>query len=594
MRTRLSAGFLVVAATAAAYGAVRHHQFLNFDDPAYITDNPMVRAGLSWDGLRWAFSAGHAGNWHPLTWLSHMADVSLCGLEPGCHHVMNVAFHILSALLLLRFLYTATGRVGASACVAGLFALHPLHVESVAWIAERKDVLSTFWWMAAINIYAGGGERPSWARLAALAAASAAAMLSKPMAVTLPFTLLLLDIWPLRRWQAFAGGGGWLTGLAARVRATWPVFLMAGALCVVTFIVQRQAGAVQSVEAFPVALRLANVPVAYATYLLKTAWPAGLAPLYPYPEVLPPWQWIAALGLLLAITIGAVRLRARAPVVLVGWLWFLGTLLPVIGLVQVGAQPFADRYTYVPLVGVFLMVVWGVAGVIRSRAAAVVAGGIAVAAIAALAVATSRQVEVWRDSVTLWTHAVSATTGNYRAQTNLGFALARAESSARAEAAYREALRLKPDYPRARNYLGALLLELDRPQEAEAELRAALAVWPRFAEARNSLGMALAAQDRQADAIREFEIALAEAPSFAQARNNLGIALARSGRLTDAIAAFEASVRLQPASAEAHLNLAVALLDAGRPLDARPHLDAAIRYGDGSLREMAEKLRGGR
>ena len=552
----------------------------------------MVRAGLSWDGLRWAFSAGHAGNWHPLTWLSHMADVSLCGLEPGCHHLMNVALHILSALLLLRFLTSATGRVWPSTCVAGLFALHPLHVESVAWIAERKDVLSTFWWMAAINIYAGGQERPSIARTAALAATSAAALLSKPMAVTLPFTLLLLDIWPLRRWQPFAEGGRWLTGFAARLRATWPVFLMAGAVCIVTFVVQRQAGAVQSVEAFPISLRLANVPVAYATYLLKTAWPTGLVPLYPYPEFLPLWQWITALGLLAAITIFAVRLRARTPVVLVGWLWFLGTLLPVIGLVQVGAQPFADRYTYVPLVGVFLMIVWGIAEALRTRAAFRVAGAIALAAIAALAVATVRQVAVWRDSVTLWTHAVSVTNGNYRAHTNLGFALARAESSVRAEAAYREALRLKPDYPRARNYLGALLVDRDRPEEAEVELRAALAVWPRFAEARNTLGLALAAQDRQPEAIREFEAALAVAPSFAQARNNLGIALARSGRLPDAIAAFEASVRLQPGSAEAHLNLAVALLDAGRPLDARPHLDAAIRYGDGSLREMAEKLRG--
>ena len=586
VRIRVCVGAVLAAVTVAAYAGIRHHQFLNFDDPAYVTSNPMVAGGLSIDGLKWAFTTSHAGNWHPVTWLSHMTDVSLCGLAPGCHHLTSLVLHILSALLLLRFLARATGRLWPSACVAGLFALHPLHVESVAWIAERKDVLSTFWWMAAINIYASAwpiyasaGPRPTAGRYVALLGTSALAMLSKPMAVTLPFTLMLLDVWPLRR-----------GALKDRLRVLWPLFLMTAAISIVTIFVQRQAGAVQSMETFPLLLRMANVPIAYGAYLLKTVWPLGLAPLYPYPESLPFVKVIACVLVLAAITAVALRLRARHPVVLVGWLWFAGTLVPVIGLVQVGAQPYADRYTYVPLIGVFLMVIWPAADALRSQRGRAAAGLGATALAVVLTVLTWRQVAHWRDSITLWTHTSNVTDANYRAYTNLGHALDQAASSTRAEAAYRQALQLKPDYANARNYLGALLLDRQRPAEAEVELRAALAVRPRFAEARNSLGLALAAQNRQAEAIREFETALSLAPSFAQARNNLGIALARSGRLTEAIAAFEASLRQQPRSAEVHLNLAVALLDAGRPQAARPHLAAAVEYGHGILRETAQKL----
>jgi tetratricopeptide (TPR) repeat protein len=279
------------------------------------------------------------------------------------------------------------------------------------------------------------------------------------------------------------------------------------------------------------------------------------------------------------------------PYLLVGWLWFLGTLVPVVGLVQVGAQPYADRYTYVPLTGVFLMIVWTIADAATGRKAArIVAGTSAILALALLASLTYRQVAVWRDSVTLWTHTVAVTQANYRAYTNLGFALAEAQSSARAEVAYREALRLKPDYPNARNYLGALLVDLRRPEEAEAELRAALAVRPRFAEAHNHLGLALAAQGKMQPAIASFEEAVRLAPAFGQARNNLGIALASEGRNAEALAAFEESVRYQPRSAEAHLNFAVALIDAGRPRDAVPHLQAAVRYATGPLKAEATRL----
>ena len=590
MRIRAAAAFGLVVSTCLAYAGVRHHQFLNFDDPSYLTANPNVLSGLSWDGVIWAFSAGHAGNWHPLTWLSHMADVSGCGLVPGCHHLISVAFHVLSALLLFRFLDRTTRRVWPAAAVAGLFALHPLHVESVAWVAERKDVLSTFWWMAALNIYAGGGERPSPGRLAALLAASALALLSKPMAVTLPFVLLLVDIWPLRRWNLGAEPNERRAELTRRLLVIWPVFLMAAAVSVVTFLVQRQAGAVQSTDAFPWAMRLANVPVAYATYLFQMVWPVDLAPLYPYPESIPVLASLGAVALLAAISVVVVRHRVRRPEVLVGWLWFLGTLVPVAGLVQVGAQPYADRYTYVALTGVFLMIVWTVADATARTPARIVAATSGVLAGVLLTTLTYRQAALWRDSVTLWTHTVAVTDGNYRAYTNLGFALAEAQSSARAEVAYREALGLKPDYPNARNYLGALLIELRRPAEAEVELRAALAVRPRFVEAHNNLGLALAAQGKTQSAIASFTEAVRIAPAFGQARNNLGIALASEGRSAEALAAFEASVRYQPRSAEAHLNFAVALMEAGRPRDAVPHLEFAVQYGTGALSAEATRL----
>jgi Flp pilus assembly protein TadD len=337
-------------------------------------------------------------------------------------------------------------------------------------------------------------------------------------------------------------------------------------------------------------MRLANVPVAYATYLFQMVWPVDLAPLYPYPESIPLLSSVGAVGLLAAMTVVVVRERVRRPQLLVGWLWFLGTLVPVVGLVQVGAQPYADRYTYVPLTGAFLMIVWTVADAAARKPARILAGASATLAGAILTTLTYHQAALWRDSVTLWTHTVAVTDANYRAYTNLGFALAEAESSARAEVAYRDALRLKPDYPNARNYLGALLNDLRRPAEAEVELRAALAVRPRFVEAHNNLGLALAAQGKTQSAIASFSEAVRLAPTFGQARNNLGIVLASEGRSAEALTAFEASVRYQPRSAEAHLNFAVALIDAGRPRDAVPHLESAVQYGTGPLKAEATRL----
>ena len=579
----------IPALAAVVFAQVYTHSFLQFDDADYVTQNPAVRSGLTLTGLQWAFTTSHAGNWHPLTWLSHMADVQLFGMHAGWHLLVSAGLHALTSLLLLRLLFRITGRFFPSLFVAAAFAVHPLHVESVAWVAERKDVLSTFWWMLAIGAYANYVRRPKPRRYAAVAIFFVLALLSKPMVVTLPVVLLLLDVWPFRRWQPFGterraeADDGWLPVTAAvplsrLIKEKALLIVLAVAVGAVTFIVQRQAGAVQSMEAFPIALRFANVPVAYVTYLAKTIWPANLVALYPYPELIPVWRFAGALLLLAGITFWVWRRGRARPYLAVGWLWFLITLMPVIGVIQVGSQPYADRYTYVPSIGLFIMIAWGAADV------AAVSGSMrrffrvaAPAIVGALAILAFRQVGVWRNSVSLWEHAVAVTPTNYRAHTNLGFALAEERATDRALAAYREAIRLEPDFARVRNYYGALLRDSGSVQTAVGELRAAIALQPRFIEAHNNLGLALAALGQTADAISAFREAVRLDPTFAPAWNNLGIALASERQFDAAIAAFRESLKYQPDSAESHFNLALALEDAGRPDDARPHFETARR-----------------
>jgi tetratricopeptide (TPR) repeat protein len=576
---RLAVAAVLAIATLGAYGAVRGHAFLQFDDAAYVTDNGAVRAGLTWQGLRWAFSTPYAGNWHPLTWLSHMADVQFFGLDPGWHHLSSLLLHVLTVLLLFRLLVRLTGAAGASAFVAALFALHPLHVESVAWIAERKDVLSGLFWVLSMSAYVSYVKRPGAGRMAIVAAAFALALLSKPMAVTLPFALLLLDAWPLGRWRGVSAAAGASSALAL-VREKAVLFAMAAASAAVTIVVQRQAGAVQSLEAFPLGLRLANVPVAYVKYVLATIAPWQLAPLYPYPSSIPLWESAGAALVLVAASVAVWKARRTRPYLAVGWAWFLGLLVPVIGIIQVGAQPYADRYTYLPSIGLFVMAAWAAREVAAARpewTRAFATLGIALAA--AAAVLTFRQVGVWKDSVTLWQHAAAVTRGNYRAETNLGYALAEAGQRNAALAAYTEAIRLKPDYPNAHNYLGVLLADMGNHDRAVTEYETALTLRPRFAEARNNLGLSHAALGRLDDAIADFREALRIAPTFAPARNNLAIAYINQDRYDEAIAEFEAAVAAQPGSPESQLNLATALASAGRREDALPHFEAAARLG---------------
>jgi tetratricopeptide (TPR) repeat protein len=477
-----------------------------------------------------------------------------------------------------------TGTLGASAFVAALFALHPLHVESVAWVAERKDVLSTLWWVLAVAAYVDYLRAPRPWRYGWLGFCFALALMSKPMVVTLPFVLLLLDVWPLGRWRGAGDRPGSL-GAVALVREKVPLLLMSAASAIVTYLAQHQAGAVQSLDAFPLGLRIAKIPIAYVQYLAGTIWPVDLAALYPYPLSIPWWRSAGAALLLLAVSVWVWRMVRSRPYLFTGWFWFLGTLVPVIGFIQAGSQPYADRFMYVPAIGLFVMAAWTVTEWTEARPDwRRPAAALAVVVVLASAVVTWRQVAHWKDSVTLWEHAVAVTGDNYRAQTNLGFALAEAGQPTRAIAAYREALRINPAYPNAHNYLGVALSRLGDHDQAAAAFEQALRLRPTFTEAHNNLGLSRAAQGRVEDAVNAFAEALRLDPTFVPARNNLAIAHASLGRYDRAIAEFERVVREQPRSAESRINLASALAAAGRPGDALRHFEEADRLGGDPVR----------
>lgn len=536
-------GFALVLATGLAYGGLGQAGFVSYDDPGYVTENAHVLAGLSAEGLRWSLGTFRQGNWHPVTWWSHQLDVELFGLDPAGHHRTSLALHLASAVLVFALLRRATGARWRSALAAGLFALHPLRVESVAWIAERKDVLSAALGLLALRLWVEGTRG---ARIAATAA-FALALGAKPMAVTLPCVLLLLDRWPLGRERAL----GW----ARLVREKAVLFAFAAASCAVTVAAQRAGGAVQTLEAVPPLRRVENAALAVVAYLRQTLWPSDLAVFYPRsgPQ---PLAGVAAVLAIAGATAWAQRGRERRPWAWTGWLWFLGTLVPVIGLVQVGEQARADRYTYLPSIGLALAAAWALGEVAARRPAlrgALVAASLLV--LGALGAATHRQVHVWHDSRTLFEHALAATgdhvvalvqLGNERrdagaldealplyeralrlrptdflAHLNYGAALGRAGRDAEAAGHFGRALELRPGEPRASANLAAALLALGRAAEAEAPLRAALRADPDQPAARYNLALALEATGRRAEARDELRRALELDPGFEAARRLL-------------------------------------------------------------------------
>jgi len=536
----LGISLALIAITLIVYAPVRHYGFLTWDDTLYVTENPDVLRGLTWHGVGWAFTTGYAWNWHPLTLLSHMLDVEFYGLDAGMHHLTNVLLHVANTLLLFGLLHRMTGLVARSAFVAALFGVHPLHVESVAWVAERKDVLSTFFWMLTLWGYALYVRRPSGGRYAAVLFLFALGLAAKPMLVTLPFVLLLLDVWPLGR--ATAGR-----------RLVWeklPLLALATAASVVTFLVQQRGGTVTDIESLPLGLRLQNVLVSYAAYVGMTLWPARLAAFYPYPASFPAWQVVGAFGLLVATSLLAwvVRRHGYLPV---GWLWYLGTLVPVIGFVQVGNQALADRYMYVPLVGLLLVVAWGVPDVLARwpgrRLVLPIGAGLV---IAACMVRARAQVGHWRDDATLWEHALAVTSGNHVAH----------------------------------NSVGNLLMRQGKVDEAAAHYLEALRARPGFSLAHNNLGVALAAQGRFGDALDHYAEALRLDPGYADAHHNMGLALAKLGRGEEALVQLEEAVRLKPNGAEFHRVLGVMLAAQGRTAEAIAHYREALRLDPGDER----------
>ena len=568
----------LLLATLAAYARVLRHGFVEWDDPFYVTGNPHVRAGLTAGGIAWAFTSTQLANWHPLTWMSHMLDVSVYGLAPWGHHLTSLALHLANTLLLFAALRRLTRSAWPSLAVAALFALHPLHVESVAWVSERKDVLSTTCWFAALWAYAHFVERPGAGRYALVAACFVLGLLAKPMMVTLPLTLLLLDVWPLRR----ASGG--LASLWPLVAEKLPLLALSLAASVTAWLAQRSFGAVTDT---PLATRLATAALGTAGYLAKMVWPVRLAAFYPWRAHPPVAEVVVSTAALVAITTVAWlgRRRAYLPV---GWLWYMVTLAPVSGLVRIGQQEMADRYTYVPLVGVFVMLAWGAADLaphLSSRARAV-ATTAALLLAAALALGTTRQVATWRDGVTLWEHALAVGGNSTVSQTNLGVALEKAARYDEAASHLTEAVRLEPRNARAHVDLADVEFARGRWAEAASGYARALELDPADAATRQSLAMThynLANREWHAGrldaAASEYREGLRWRPDDAGLHRALGMVLAEQGRSAEAVASLERSLALDPANVFTHDALAIALFQSGDVAGAAREADSVRARG---------------
>jgi tetratricopeptide (TPR) repeat protein len=584
---------VLTLAALVCFWPITRHGFISIDDDLYITENPQVVKGLTWAGFVWAFTSIEACNWHPLTWLSHMLDCQLYGLNPAGHHFTNLLFHTLNTLLLFLLLKQMTGAVWRSAFAAALFAWHPLHVESVAWASERKDVLSAFFWLATLMSYVGYVRSPSRWRYFSTLLLFALGLMSKPMLVTLPFVLLLLDYWPLRRLSpptlhcslsptlesAPASPPHPSSSQALRLLfEKLPFFALTLAASVVTYTVQEAGGAVSSLTVLPLHSRISNALVAYVRYLGKSVWPSDLAAMYPYPDHWP-FVWSAGAVLMLIILSAlCLRFASRQPCLLVGWLWFLGTLLPTIGLVQVGLQSMADRYMYIPSIGLSIMAVWGAnelfAGWPRGR---LILEAVGTVALIGCIILTRIQVSYWQNSEKLLRHAIDVTSGNYIAYDGLGSALSGLGREQEALTMCAEAVRLKPDYAQGQYDLGTVLLKQGKLEEAARHLDRALQLQPSFAEAHGNLGKILVQQGRFKEAEPHLAKAQERLPKNPQIQYNLGTVLFKQGKVEEAILHFSIALQLKPDYAEAHANLGIALMALGRSAEGAAHLFEALR-----------------
>jgi Flp pilus assembly protein TadD len=520
---RLAICAALIAITWAVFGQTLGHGFVNFDDPLYVSENDHVRAGLNWHGVVWAFTHIHSHNWHPLTTMSHMLDCQLFGLRPGAHHFVNVLLHSVNVVLLFVLLAQITERPWSSGFVAAIFAIHPLRVESVAWISERKDVLSGLFFVLTLFAYFYYTRKPNLGRYVTMSILFACGLMSKPMLVTLPIILLLLDYWPLER---FSGASA-----AKLLVEKMPLAIMSVASAAVTLVVQSEGVGLVPLGMLPLSWRITNALAAYLIYIWQMIWPADLALVYNHPGKLPVWEIASSAALLIAVTLGAFWLRKRSPYLIIGWLWYLIMLLPVIGLVQVGGQAHADRYTYLSQIGLYIAGTWGIADLSRSwRYRAPILGAAAAILISGLTLVAASQVRYWHDSERLWRHTLAVTTDNDVAHLSLG----------------------------------QLLLDQKRLNDAIAELQTVVARHPNDVDARLRLAGALSEKKgRMNDAIAEYEAAARIEPN-----PNVGTTLANllleQGRIDEAIQCYRDVVQLQPSSALAHYNLAVGLHRAHR------------------------------
>jgi protein O-mannosyl-transferase len=594
---------LLLAVIFSVYSQVRYFEFVNYDDPDYVS-NAHVRGGLTLQNVIWAFTSTDDANWFPLTRISHLLDFQLLGHNSGPQHLTSAILHAIGALLLFWLFKRMTGARWPSAFVALVFALHPLHIESVAWVAERKDVLSTLFLFLSLWAYLSYVKRAVIGRYLLVVLLFCAGIMCKPMIVTFPFIALLLDVWPLRRFSMKA------------ILEKLPLLAISAAASIVTYLAQRQAGSVASFNEVPFALRAGNALVAYVTYIAQFFWPVDLAVFYPYPAATSLWPAMVAALLLAGITAVALRSFKRRPYLAVGWFWYLGTLVPVLGLIQAGVQSRADRYTYVPLVGISIMLAWGFADLCaRWQAAKPAMAVLAFLVCSVWSYLTWLNLRNWRDSVSLFQHAIQVTPNNYLAYNNLGVALRQRGQTAEAMADFQEAIKIRPHYAEAQNNLGEALLiqgrideaapyiqaalrgEPDSPEahvnwatvlntrgqhsEAAAEYRAALQLQPDNAQAHCGLGVALLNLGRYQEALPQLTEAIDLKPDYADAHYNLGTLYGALKRTDEAIGEFSETVRLRPDNPEAHFNLGTAFATQDRLSQAIPEFQAAVRLRPG-------------
>jgi len=566
-------GLLIIAALAA-FWPVLNCDFVNYDDDKYVTENPNVKRGITRESVTWAFTSPHFHMWHPLTSLSHLVDCELFGLNPTGHHLTNLLFHTASTLLLFSILKRMTAAFWPCLFVALAFAVHPLNVESVAWIAERKNVLSGFFWMLTIAVYIRYAQRPALGRFLLLVLVFALAALTKPMVVTLPFVLVLLDYWPLGRFQwhhrsereNFSRSGPEQAGFQRA--SIWrlllektPLFVLTVGLSAVTYIAQQRGGVVSDLGNVPLKYRAANALVSYVTYIGKMIWPGRLAVFYPHPfDKLPLWQVVISALLLLAITVAVIWFARSRKYLTVGWLWFLGTLVPVIGLVQVGAQARADRYTYLPFIGLFIMIAWGLPDLLAKwKYRSVALGAAALAVLLALSIGARLQLRHWRNNKALFEHAISVTGDNFVMNNNYANILNKIGQVENAIDYFYKALRIKSNSPEVHNNLGNALGKLNRVDEAIKHYKKALEMRPNFPQAHYNLAIALGKQGKIDEAIGEYRRALRFRPDDADTLSNLGLALAQKGNFDEAVEYYRKALKLEPEDVIAHGRLGLAL-----------------------------------
>jgi protein O-mannosyl-transferase len=574
LKKDLLVGLLLASMTLLLYWPVQSFDFVNIDDHTYVVENLHVQRGLAPDGFRWALTTLSSGSWHPLTWLSHMLDWEFYRSNAGMHHWTNVQIHLACVLVLFWVLKAMTGMLWGSALAAALFAIHPLHVESVAWVSERKDVLSGLLWLVTMGTYAWYVKSPGWGRYSLVVLSFVLGLMAKPMLVTLPLVLLLLDGWPLARgsgavtvFDRIVKGPAWIRLLAEKV----PLLILATAVSVVTCFAQKDVGAIRTLEQYPLAVRAANAMVSYGEYIWKTVWPVDLAVFYPYPGMPSAWKIIMAVLFLAVVSTLIIRYARRYPFLPVGWLWYLGTLVPVIGIVQVGSQSLADRYTYLPLVGLFIAVAAGANAIVDRRpewrSPLIIFFIVVLSWYGSLAKA---QVETWKDSITLFEHAIRVTDVNPVAHNNVGALYLSSDENDCEKAAphFLKAIEQKGDYAAPYYNLGVCALRSGNHERAIRYFEAAAELDPRSAKPRLDRGLLLMQQGRFDAAEADFWQVLRMDPSHEAAHTDLALIFIHRGRLEDAEAHLREALRVNPRSAEAFNNLGLVRMEQGRAEDA--------------------------